>query len=46
MDPLFVGGVVLIVAVAIFAVYRATRDKDNTIEPGSGGGGGGGGRGK
>lgn len=45
MDPLFVGGVVLIVCVAIFAVYRATRDKDNTIEPGTGGGGGGG-RGK
>ena len=44
MDPLFVLGVVAIVAVAVFAVYRGTRDKDSSIEPRNGPGGGGRGR--
>lgn len=41
MDPLFVFGVVAVVACGVFIVYRATRDKDTSIKPRTGGGGGG-----
>ena len=41
MDSLFVFGVIAIVGVAVFAVYRSRRDRNSTIEPRTGGGGGG-----